>query len=158
MIVDTLNGYTLDKLPDDNVIINSDKGIPEIIGYIALADLLAGADPKIKNVNYLFRYGLRKELLTDGIYIPLPYGTRDSGQAVLVHCGYELVLEHFYATFASPLGLTPESVKLFTEKYLQYVGDRTQREQEQKLNQKLHELSVLQGISVADLRKKLGIK
>lgn len=156
----TLNGFDLQNLPPDNAILTK-KGtdLPEVVGYATLAEALSGVNPKILMVSYLLKYGLKKALLTDGVYIPLPYGTKDSNQVVLVYCGYELALEQFYNNIAMPLGLSGESIKLFFDKYATYIGERQEREEAEKLNGKLAELSLLTGKSVDDLRKKvLAIK
>ena len=149
--------YTLEKLPDDSLIIwaHDKKPLPEVVGFCTLQEAISGTNPNILNTNYLFKYTLRKEFLGDGMFIPLPYKSKDSGQVVLVHCGYDLVLEQFYANIVTPLGLTNESVALFIEKYNSYIGDRKEREQEELLNAKLRELSELTGTPIEVLRKKV---
>lgn len=155
MLSPNLNGYTLDNIPD-NVLWKGQGDDKEIIGYCDLAFALSGIDEKILNPNLIFRYTLSKELLADGYYIPLTYGHKSSGQAVLVHCDYNLILEYIYRTVTRPLELSDESFDLLVKNYKAYIGDRVKREQAAKLDAKLAELAELTGKSVAELRKTIA--
>lgn len=159
-MLETHGNYTLENLPPEAEIVYNFKAkeLPEVVGYSTLERVLSGVDDKILNVNYLFRYALKPELLSDGVYIPLTYGNKDSNKVVLIHCGYELALEQFYVNFVQPMNFSDESVKLFIDKYFAYIGDRAEREAAYKLEAKIQELAALTGQSTEALRKKLGVK